>query len=1024
MKKAPTCIRRSDAQPLLVRKRGPLRSWDWLKFFASLFVASLELQAQSDVNSPETELQTLRPAPGFQIELFAAEPLVVKPIQMHFDARGRLWVLCTSVYPQIKPGENPNDRLVILEDTNGDGKADKSTVFASGLSVPTGFALGEHGAFVGQGTELIHLKDSDGDDHADQTRVVLSGFGTGDSHQDINSFVWSPGGELFFCQGHNIYSRIETLDGIKRLDRAGVWRFRPSNDQLDSFFHESNGPLNPWGIAFDNWGQPFLVDGCCIGIYYLLPAMAAHKPSEKYQPLWLGKKICGVDLLSGRNFTDEEQGMMVGGTFFNNSVGRWKITEDGSGFAANELAPLVESTNRSFRVVDVKVGSDGAIYLADWYNPIIGHYQYSFRHPDRDKIHGRIWRVTKKDRPAFEKPKLVGLPLEQLLELLKADENHTRNQTRRLLADLSPSQLFPRLQEWVNDLDSKDPRYEHHLLEALMVHETHDVIEAGLLVRLLHAVDPRARAYATRVLGRWNSRVEGIWGLFKTQINDSHPRVRLEAIIALSSIASVQSIETALMAVDHPTDRFIEFALRQAVQGLKRFWAPAFAEGKLKLENDEKRLEFLVKADGTSDTLKPLIRLIKSETLPQESRERLLMILGNVGGPDELMLLLDSRTYTNASGFNYGLQAKMFSELANAQRIRQVRPSGDLAALLSLPHASSQSGQGGDSLRPEEARNAEALRLAGLWKLETLRSRLEEFAGDKNQKPAIRQAAMDGLASMGGEKSREFFLQLFDPSQPEKIRFMATARFVAVDMTLAAAKAAELLTSTSGNGDPSEIFSAFLQRTGGAEALARALDPKSLSIDMAKLGLRQMRSIGRQDSALVDVLEKAVGTQKPLQELSPEELKELVADVRSRGDRKRGATIFRRPDLNCLACHTVGNEGGRTGPDLNSIGTGQPLEFIIGAVLTPNKEIKEGYMAFEITTKDGEVHQGYKIREDVGEILLRDVQLNQELRISNGNIAKQRAVGSLMPSGLANQLTRAEFCDLLRYLSELGTPSQ
>src|ERR1051325_849139 len=189
-------------------------------FFLGFAIPYLS-SAEESLHDPATELGSFQVAPGIEINLFASEPMVVKPIQMQFDPEGRLWVLCNTVYPQLEPGLEPNDKLIILQDTDGDGRADKVTEFASGLMNPTGLALGDGGAYVGQGTELIHLKDTNGDGKADQIRTILAGFGTGDSHQNINSFIWSPGGELFFSQGGNTYSRVETADGIKILESSG-----------------------------------------------------------------------------------------------------------------------------------------------------------------------------------------------------------------------------------------------------------------------------------------------------------------------------------------------------------------------------------------------------------------------------------------------------------------------------------------------------------------------------------------------------------------------------------------------------------------------------------------------------------------------------------------------------------------------------------------------------------------------------------------------------------------------------------
>ena len=192
---------------------------------------------EADEHSPAAEQATFTVADGLEVNLFAAEADgVVKPIQIRFDARGRLWVVGSAVYPQIEAGQVPNDKVLILEDTDHDGRCDKTTVFADGLTIPTGIELGDGGAYVGHGTQLLHLKDTDHDDKADDRRVVLRGFGTGDTHQNINSFAWGPGGELWFCQGLSIRSRVETPWGIISLDKAGLWRFYPRRMKLEGFY--------------------------------------------------------------------------------------------------------------------------------------------------------------------------------------------------------------------------------------------------------------------------------------------------------------------------------------------------------------------------------------------------------------------------------------------------------------------------------------------------------------------------------------------------------------------------------------------------------------------------------------------------------------------------------------------------------------------------------------------------------------------------------------------------------------------
>src|SRR5438067_3408376 len=227
----------------------------WLAF-ALMMVCAAPMCAQRNAKipnpDPEVERRTFQLPPGFEANLFAADPLLAKPIQMNWDAAGRLWVACSEVYPQIKPGQKANDKIVILEDTKGAGKADKVTVFADGLLIPTGLEPGDGGVYVANSTDLLHLADTDGDGRADRRRVVLSGFGTEDTHHMLHTLRWGPDGMLYMNQSIYIHSHIETPHGLRELNAGGIWQFRPETLELGVF---ARGWVNAWGHHFDRWGQ-------------------------------------------------------------------------------------------------------------------------------------------------------------------------------------------------------------------------------------------------------------------------------------------------------------------------------------------------------------------------------------------------------------------------------------------------------------------------------------------------------------------------------------------------------------------------------------------------------------------------------------------------------------------------------------------------------------------------------------------------------------------------------------------------
>jgi putative heme-binding domain-containing protein len=622
-----------------------------------LFVVPLSAQ-QPDRDAPETELASFRLPPGFEIHLYASErDGLVKPIQMRWDPSGRLWVIGSTTYPQIKPGEEPNDKVWILEDTKGGGYADKVTVFADGLVIPTGLEIApvgnlainnEHLAFgknaaaptggekatreapstqmlnakssmlnapsacyVGEGTKLLLLTDTDGDGKADKREVVLRGFGTGDNHQNINSFRWTPGGELVFCQGLHAFSRVETPYGIVALDQAGLWRFRPREHRLDAFFGGAADPQNPWGWTFSKWGVPVISAGNSGNMYFPSPEMIRGWQGGRRETIWAtgkGRKTSNPEIIESAHFPDEWQGALVTGGYINNGVWTLAMEPDGAGVKMVDhpaLPPLVQSTHGSFRPVDVKLGPDGALYICDWYNPIIGHYQASFRHPDRDKTHGRIWRVTYKGRPLLTPPPvLVGRvspraesgaasePAREdtrptpdfvsLFELLRSKDRYPREQAKMKLWSSDPAAVTRALRNWYPQLDPVAPDLDFAHVQALGVFEGLEVVDVPLLKRTLAAKSPEARAYAAATLARWADRLPVEFETVETLADlahDADPRVRLAAVVAAGNVPRPESMVVVLSAAQQPRDKFIDTALTAATTVLKPQWEPLVAKG-------------------------------------------------------------------------------------------------------------------------------------------------------------------------------------------------------------------------------------------------------------------------------------------------------------------------------------------------------------------------------------------------------------------------------------------------------------
>ena len=385
---------------------------------ATSFAATSQPKTLADVPdaSPDAEQAGFIIPEGFEINLWASDPMIRKPVQMNWDAQGRLWVVSSTTYPQIKPGDETVDQVVVLEDTKHAGKADKATVFADGLRIPTALMPADGGCYVANSTEILFLKDTDGDGKADSRLTVLSGFGTEDTHHLVHTFRFTPEGMLSFNQSIYIHSHLETPWGVKRLMGGGVWEFRPETRKADVF---CKGLVNSWGREFDRWGQSFLTDGAGSGgINFAFPqAVFVSSPGAKriIDGLNPGQpKQAGLEIIDEPHFPDDWQGTFVTCDFRGNRINRFKLTESGSGYVSKQLEDVMASKHGGFRPIDVRTGPDGALYIADWYNPIIQHGEVDFRDPRRDHVHGRIWRLTAKGRPLSVNPDFSKMNYDQL----------------------------------------------------------------------------------------------------------------------------------------------------------------------------------------------------------------------------------------------------------------------------------------------------------------------------------------------------------------------------------------------------------------------------------------------------------------------------------------------------------------------------------------------------------------------------------------------------------------------------------
>lgn len=548
---------------------------------------------------------------GMKVNLFASEaefPELANPVQMAWDGRGRLWVAVWPNYPERAPDSKQGDSLLIFEDTNADGKADKMTRFVDDLNCPTGFQFYKDGVLLMQAPDFWFLRDTDGDGKADWKERILMGMDSADSHHTANAICLDPGGAVYLSDGVFHRTQVETAAGPVRNNDGAIHRFEPRTGKFEVY--ASYGFANPHGRVFDYWGNDLITDATGNNTYYgpafsgFIDYPAKHAGMKEFWPR-PSRPCPATGILTSRHFPEEFQG-----NFLNlNVIGfqgiyRVKVSEEGSGLKGETLENLISSTDPNFRPIAISTGPDGAIYFCDWHQSIIGHMQHHLRDPNRDHLHGRIYRITYNGRDLMKPVKIDGQPVEALLDLLKEPENQTRELAKIELGERDTKQVLTAVNKWVAGLDPKDPAYQHHLMEGLWVHQWHNVVNVEYLDRMLASPEPRARAAAGRVLCYWRDRVPDPIGRFRKLADDENPRVRLEAVRGASFFRDAAAAEMALLALKHPTDYYLDYCLKESLRQLEKYWRSAIAEGRPIAADNPAGIDYLIRSVNTSELLK------------------------------------------------------------------------------------------------------------------------------------------------------------------------------------------------------------------------------------------------------------------------------------------------------------------------------------------------------------------------------------------------------------------------------------
>lgn len=528
----------------------------------------------SDPLSAEEERLSLHLPPGFEAQLFAAEPDIAKPLNMSFDERGRMWVTQSYEYPFADTTGVGKDKISILEDTTGDGKADKITVFADSLNIPIGIQVVPGGVIVYSIPNIWYLMDHDGDDRVDERKILYTGFQYKDTHGMVNNFVRSWDGWIHADHG---FSNTSTVAGTDQdtivMNSGNTFRFRLDGSRVE---FTTTGRVNPFGYAYDEWGYTYSTDCHTSPVYQLV--RGADYPHFGKQPTGIGfgpalmkhtygsTALAGLDYYIASNFPDEYKNNFYYGDVVLSRVSRSNFKMHGTTPIIQQEEDFIISDDPWFRPVDVKIGPDGALYIADFYNRIIGHYEVPLDHPGRDRQRGRIWRIvyTGNNTSIPEKIDYSTLSLAELIDQLDHPNLPLRMSIADQIVDRFKQSAIPNLQQLV----LQNGAIRAQVQSLWMLYRLDGLEEDKFLQIAAHHDNDTLKVHALRIMFEQKSLSPALLAIAESLLDHSNPHVQRQATMVISRYPASTHIEPllGLLKTSDREDTHFYYSIRQSLR--------------------------------------------------------------------------------------------------------------------------------------------------------------------------------------------------------------------------------------------------------------------------------------------------------------------------------------------------------------------------------------------------------------------------------------------------------------------------
>ena len=943
--------------------------------------------------TPARALEKMTVPDGFHVQLVASEPDIVNPVAMTFDSRGRIWITESLEYPRRSPGPG-RDRIKILEDTDGDGTADTFKIFADGLNIPSGIALGYGGVYVANAPDLLFLRDTDGDDVADTREVLLTGFGRHDVHELPNALTWGPDGWLYGLNGVFNPAHIKHK-GREYKFTCAVWRFHPVTKDFELF---SEGTSNPWGLDYDHEGS-FFISACVIDhLWHQVQTGYYHRQGGPYPPYtWKIESIvdhrhykaayCGLCIYDADAYPAEYRGAVFMGNIHENAINHDVLERKGATYVAKARPNFLEANDEWFMPVVQKVGPDGSVYVADWYDRY--HcYQDANRDPEGvDRLKGRIWRVVYGDTKWPDKFDLKGMPNETLVDTLSHPNGWWRRQAQKLLIERADHSVQPRLESLALSDASENPAARH----ALWTLVSRGQLKPAFHEALLRHADPIVRAWGVRAAAEMRRVAPPIRRLIRERAGDDSPDVRLQVAIAARRIEAMDAVATLLDVMDHAQpDELLPPILWQNLYPLladnHRRVTARLAAGSLDSRPSARALagrilEYLLISEAGNVTA--FAQLLRQTLTPRGSQDGALRHAGLV-----------ALTRAVSSGeLSDGDQSRVRRTLLEPLR-RLLTADGDERAL--------------------------SVALLTRWNDPAGVAAARTLVADERASWSSRRDAMSALATVDGSAVLGPARTILTTSSASREQHRDVIAALAASREPAVAGMLIGAWSELADGVAPLAADLLARRREWARPLLEAIERKA--VPRAAINTNQARQItGFGDDALNELLTEAWGTLRSGRNPEREKLIRQTRNMvrRGTGDAVAGQQVFIKL---CAQCHKLYDYGAEVGPDLTGVGRSE-LDQLLSNILDPSLVIGAGYESMMVLTVDGEVLTGLPV-EDSDERLVLKLNGGTTITLPREDVEQTKLADlSLMPEDLQKGLSDQEFRDLIELLMTKERPA-